>query len=186
MTSATIDRPAAIRLALRDLVAEHGFHGASMGAVARRAGVAAGTAYVHYQSKEELVIATYLEIKVELGAAVLAGYPADAPPKERWQHLLTTAYRFLEADPARARFLSQLEESPFYEEAHARHVDRGDPLSEIAAQPDIAQLLVPVPPPVIYGLSLGVAVRLIASGVRLSGSELDQLVESTWRAVTIP
>ena len=45
--SPTTDRPAAIRRALRDLVAERGFHGASMGAVAKEAGVAAGTAYVH-------------------------------------------------------------------------------------------------------------------------------------------
>ncbi len=36
----TVDRPAAIRRALRDLVAERGFHGASMGAVAKAAGVA--------------------------------------------------------------------------------------------------------------------------------------------------
>ena len=47
-----VDRPALIRKALRDLVAERGFHGASMGAVAQVAGVATGTAYVHYVSKE--------------------------------------------------------------------------------------------------------------------------------------
>jgi AcrR family transcriptional regulator len=41
------DRAAAVRAALRTLVAERGFHGASMGAVAREAGVATGTAYVH-------------------------------------------------------------------------------------------------------------------------------------------
>ena len=35
----TTDRPAAIRTALRDLVAEHGFHGTSMSAIARAAGV---------------------------------------------------------------------------------------------------------------------------------------------------
>ena len=57
-----IDRPAAIRLALRDLVADRGFHGASMSDVARRARVAVGTAYVHYESKEELVYATYLAV----------------------------------------------------------------------------------------------------------------------------
>ena len=34
-----------------------GFHGASMGAVAREAGVATGTAYTHYASKDDLVLA---------------------------------------------------------------------------------------------------------------------------------
>ena len=51
----SVDRPAAIRRALRDLVAERGFHGASMGAVAKAARVATGTAYVHYESKEGAV-----------------------------------------------------------------------------------------------------------------------------------
>ena len=75
-----VDRPAAIRRALRNLVAERGFHGASMGAVAKEAGVATGTAYVHYESKEELVYATYLEIKAGLSAAVMTGFDSTAEP----------------------------------------------------------------------------------------------------------
>ncbi|MGZ4707901.1 MAG: TetR/AcrR family transcriptional regulator, partial [Acidimicrobiales bacterium] len=58
-----VDRAAAVRAALRTLVARNGFHGASMSAVAAEAGVGTGTAYVHYASKDELVLATYLEVK---------------------------------------------------------------------------------------------------------------------------
>ena len=187
MTGTTsIDRPAAIRRALRDLVATRGFHGASMSAIANDAGVATGTAYVHYASKEELVYATYLEIKQELGTAVLNGYDESAPPFERWRHVLRSAFEFLGAEPERARFLSQLEESPFHEEAHARLVAQGDPLVEVASRPDMAELLIALPTTVIYALSLGVAVRLIAAGNRLTSDELDELVRATWRAVTKP
>ncbi len=182
----TVDRPAAIRRALRDLVAERGFHGASMGAVAKAAGVAAGTAYVHYASKEELVYATYLEIKAELSEAVLAEFDESVEPQERWRHVLTEAYEFMSEEPGRARFLSQLEESPFYEEAHARLVAAGDPLAAMATAEDMTALLVPLPGEVIYALSFGVAVRLIAAGVLLKPEEVDLLVEATWRAVTVP
>ena len=184
--SPTTDRPAAIRRALRDLVAERGFHGASMGAVAKEAGVAAGTAYVHYESKDELVFATYLEIKAGLSAAVLEDFDASASPFDQWAHMLTTAYRFFAAEPERARFLSQLEESPYYEEAHARLVAAGDPLAEAARSEKFQSLVVDLPGEVIYALSLGVAVRLIAAGVRLKDEELDTLVSATWRAVTRP
>ncbi|MDJ0665551.1 MAG: helix-turn-helix domain-containing protein, partial [Acidimicrobiia bacterium] len=135
-----LDRPAAIRRALRDLVAERGFHGASMGAIAKEAGVATGTAYVHYESKEELVFATYLELKAELGAAVLADHNESAPPSERWHDILTKAYGFLAEEPERARFLTQLEESPYYEEAHSRLIAAGDPLVEMASDDAIASL----------------------------------------------
>lgn len=155
-----------------------------MGAVAKEAGVATGTAYVHYQSKEELVYATYLEIKAELGVAVLATLDESDEPQERWRHILIQSYRFLSEEPERARFLSQLEESPFFEEAHARLVAAGDPLAETATAEDLAALLIPLPVEVIYALSFGVAVRLIASGVQLKPKELDLLVDATWRAVT--
>ena len=181
-----VDRPAAIRRALRNLVAERGFHGASMGAVAKEAGVATGTAYVHYESKEELVYATYLEIKAELSAAVMAGLDETAQPFEAWHHILTTSYEYLAEEPERARFLTQLEESPFYEEAHARLMAMGDPLYEAAQAEEMVGLLVPLPTEVIYALSFGVAVRLIAAGVQLKTEEVDLLVDATWRAVTRP
>lgn len=181
-----IDRPAAIRRALRDLVAKQGFHGTSMSAVAKAAGVATGTAYVHYESKEELVYATYLELKNELSAAVLADFDESAEPGIRWHHLLTKAYRFLANEPERARFLTQLEESPYYEEAHSRLMDAGDPLAEMGRSEDITDLLVPLPYEVIYALSFGVAVRLTAAGVQLEPAEVDMLVDATWRAVAKP
>jgi AcrR family transcriptional regulator len=42
-----MDRAAAVRSALRTLVARNGFQGASMSAVADKAGVATATAYTH-------------------------------------------------------------------------------------------------------------------------------------------
>ena len=70
--SPPVDRAALVRDALRRVVAERGFHGASMSAVAKAAGVATGTAYVHYESKDELVIAAYLELKQQLGLIAAA------------------------------------------------------------------------------------------------------------------
>ncbi len=68
-SNSTIDCTAALRQALRTLVARHGLHGASMSAIAKEAGVAQGTAYVHYESKEQLLVAAYLELKREMGTS---------------------------------------------------------------------------------------------------------------------
>src|SRR5262249_28622624 len=78
MTTAPLARAAAVRSALRTRVARNGFHGASMSAVAREAGVATGTAYTHYASKDELVLAAYRETKAQLGAAATAGLDTSA------------------------------------------------------------------------------------------------------------
>ena len=73
-------------------------------------------------------------LKAGLAEAVLAAYDATASPFEQWRHILTTSYAFLAEEPERARFLSQLEESPYYEEAHARLAEAGrNPCSAVAS-----------------------------------------------------
>lgn len=49
----------ALRNSAAELFAAHGWHGTTMAAVARRAGVSAGTAYVYFPSKFALLLAVY-------------------------------------------------------------------------------------------------------------------------------
>jgi len=180
------DRAAAVRTALRKLVAERGFHGASMGAVAREAGVATGTAYVHYASKDELVLAAFLETKQRLGeAALAAGGDEDLSPAERFCAIWTGVYRFFATKPEEARFLIQVEGSPYGQLAHEAAMAReDDPLVATAAAPDIARLLEPLPLEVLYEIGLAPAVRLAARGIELSEADLDRTARACWRAVS--
>lgn len=179
-----VDRAGAVRAALRRLVARHGFHGASMSAVAREAGVATGTAYVHYASKEELILATYVEVKQQLGQAAAASADEVGDPHERFADLWLGAYWYLAEDADRARFLLQVENSPYADVAHERAMDAGDdPLSRAVAAPDLAGRLADLPPLVLYDLGLGPAVRLAAGAHRMDESHLREVVECCWRAV---
>lgn len=77
-------RRAILDAALR-LLARSGLHNTPMSALAREAGVAAGTLYLYFPSKEALINALYLEL-IEDRARATAAAPADAPPSERlWQ-----------------------------------------------------------------------------------------------------
>jgi hypothetical protein len=76
--------------------------------------------------------------------------------------------------------------SPYYREAFRRLQEQGDRLHDEAARPDVAALLVDLPTETIYTLSLGVAVRLVASAIPLTPDQIDTLVEATWRAVSRP
>ncbi len=179
-----VDRPARIRRALRSLVAERGFHGASMQAVAKAAGVAAGTAYVHYGSKDELVIDAYRELKAELSAAAVDGIDLALAPPQRFLAIWGNIHRFLAAEPDRARFLLQVDVSPYASTAHEAYVERHpeDPLGQ--AVEDVADLLVDLPPLVLFDLAVGPAIRLVATGVELDAEALDRLARSCWRAVS--
>ncbi len=187
MTAAPPDRAAAVRAALRILVARNGFHGASMNAIAREAGVATGTAYTHYASKDELVLAAYRETKAALGLAITAGLDRDQPAERRFHALWLACYQYVKAHPDHGRFLLQVEHSPYHRAAHeAALADAQDPLLAQAALPDVAPRLLPLPPDVLYELALGPAVRLAAGDLDLTEAQLEQTAEACWRAVSRP
>lgn len=179
-----VDRPAAVRAALYRLVARHGFHGASMGAVAKEAGVATGTAYVHYPSKSALVLATYLEVKGALVDAAVAAVDPAAPAETQFQQLWAGAHRHLADDPDRARFLVQVDSSPYADAAQQRATEsHGDPLQDPSVR-HLVERFVDLPLPVLYDLALGPLVRLVASGADLPRHMEATLVRACWRAIS--
>lgn len=185
-TAQKLDRASAVRNALCSLVARKGFHGASMSAVAAEAGVATGTAYVHYSSKDDLVFATYLEVKRALGEAAVGGGGASASPEERFVGMWSAIYRHLTANPDHARFLVQVDSSPYAQVAHQKALEvAGDPLVAAAAAPDMAKRLAPFPLLVLYELGFGPAVRMAASGVDLADADVQGVAKACWKAVSI-
>ncbi len=181
---AKLDRAALVRRALVELVAEGGFHGAAMAAVAERAGVATGTAYVHYSSKDELVLAAYREVKTELGAVAAAATGSD--PRARFIALWRAIFDHCAADPFIARFLVQVDASPYAAAAHdAVMNDPQNELALLAAAEDMQPLIADLPGEVLYDLGLAPAVRMAA---RQDGSvrcvDLDTMASACWRAVT--
>lgn len=181
----SLDRASAVRAALRRLVAAHGFHGASMSAVAREANVATGTAYVHYTSKDDLVLAAYREAKRDLGLAAARAVDPSDPPEQRFLDLWAAALRHLVDHPEDARFLQQADASPYAAEVHAQGLQaEDDPLVVEATRPDLAGLLAPLPLEVLYDLAFGPAVRQAASGIPLDDPERTVLARACWRAIT--
>ena len=85
---------------------ERGFHGTAVPQVAKQAGIAAGTIYHYFPSKEALVNALYRHCKMQVAARVLGGFPGGAPVREQfeamWREMVdfarsnATAFAFLE------------------------------------------------------------------------------------------
>ncbi len=156
-----------------------------MSAVAERAGVAAGTAYVHYDSKDELLIATYEEVKRELAGAAVSRLDRQASLEDQFLQLWHDAYRHLAEDPARARYIIQMEASPYADAAHRRVMEGQDPLVEASAE--MARYVVDLPPMVVWDLGFGPAIRLAAKPDReLDEAGLDTLARACLRAVRRP
>ena len=62
-----------------ELIVEHGFQGATMSMIAARAGVAAGTSYLYFESKDVLIKELYREIEEKIRAFLQEGYSTEMP-----------------------------------------------------------------------------------------------------------
>jgi TetR/AcrR family transcriptional regulator, multidrug resistance operon repressor len=183
MTPATgsFDRAAAARRAAVELIAERGLHSTSVAEVAKRAGVAAGTIYVHYPSKEALVAAAFVEAKDQMAEAAVAELDADAPPLERFVQMWRQMHAHLAGDPAVARFVLQLEVLPMSIPA-----DTGSVLYEAALAPDMVDHYVDLPLLVLWELGMGPAIRAAATPLDppLDDDALQRIARACWRAIT--
>jgi len=77
-----VDKREAILAAARRLIARSGLHNTPMSALAREAGVAAGTLYLYFPSKEAMINALYLELLDDQFRSATATAPPDAAPSE--------------------------------------------------------------------------------------------------------
>jgi TetR/AcrR family transcriptional regulator, repressor of fatR-cypB operon len=88
-----------------ELFAERGFYGTAIPDIAAKAGIAAGTIYRHFASKEALVNELYRRSKLALGAALLTGVPTDTNLRAQFHHLWWALVEFEREQPLAFAFL---------------------------------------------------------------------------------
>lgn len=98
-------RRALIEAAAREVFAEHGYHAASIGEIARRAGITKPTLYDHFPSKQDLHLALLRGQRDELFAYVVARLWSAGTPRERVRSAVDAYFRYVEEHPYAWRML---------------------------------------------------------------------------------
>jgi TetR/AcrR family transcriptional regulator, repressor of fatR-cypB operon len=115
--------------ALRCFV-DRGFHGTAIPQIAQRAGVAAGTIYHYFPSKEALVNALYRKWKSDVAQRVFMAFPQGASPREQFRVLWNEMVAFAAAHPDAFAFI-ELHNHSSYLDAESAAIDRN--LKDFAA-----------------------------------------------------
>jgi AcrR family transcriptional regulator len=79
-------------------IAEKGL-AASIAAIAKGAGLAEGTIFTYFSSKDDLLNELYVSLKTEAYGRIHAGFPNDAALRERAQHIWTEYLRWAMEKP---------------------------------------------------------------------------------------
>ncbi len=184
------DKRFAVIHAALDLVAEHGFHGAPMAAVADRADVAAGTIYRYFENKDALIVETYRFLEKALNDVITEGYPAEGSVRDRYLHVGRALVRHLIDSPREFRFLEQFRISPYgasrRRELLLEKADRNVVL-ELFEEGRREGIVKDLPVPVLMALAFGPLMQLCRDAtlglVTLDDRLLAESVEACWDAV---
>ncbi|WPP52106.1 TetR/AcrR family transcriptional regulator [Catalinimonas niigatensis] len=103
-----------------DLIKQHGFHGCPMSSVAKNAGVAAGTIYHYFESKDQLICELFTYTRGKMISILREGDDENKPYEERFFALWNNLFRFYVEEPHSYKFFEQFVNSPYYNKSHDR------------------------------------------------------------------
>jgi AcrR family transcriptional regulator len=182
------DKGEAILGAALDLFVERGFHGTSVPSVAERAGVAAGTIYHYFDSKEALVNAVFKRWKADISARVLADFPFDRPPREQFRTVWERMADFAIAHPKELAFL-ELHHHASYLDQESRDIEHQivDFGIEMVKRAQAAEALKPLAAPLLMefanGAFLGVFRAALEGRLPLDKPMLMDAERCCWEAL---
>ncbi|WP_175922629.1 TetR/AcrR family transcriptional regulator [Burkholderia latens] len=111
------DKHDAILAAAARALAEDGAS-ATTARIARLAGVAEGTVFTYFETKDVLLNALYLSLKADMRDAMMTGFPEHAPAEQAMRHAWNGYVSWGVANPDGRRALQQLGVSGRIDDAH--------------------------------------------------------------------
>lgn len=120
-----MDKKQLILNAALKLFVEQGFHGTPTSKIAKEAGVANGTLFHHFKTKDDLIIALYLHLKSGMGHAILKELGEGSDFKTVFKSMyLSNLYGMLE-EPLAFKYIMQFKTSPYYAKIQEMNIDDG-------------------------------------------------------------
>lgn|GEM_PF-2028056 len=106
------------------LILDSGFDAFTMQSLARACGIAAGTIYRYFSSKEVLVNSIYMDIKSEMAAEIERAWEVAASEPGALRAVFSAYLRYCTRQPERMLFVEQFHHSKFLRVEVAKDADR--------------------------------------------------------------
>jgi AcrR family transcriptional regulator len=110
-----MDKKDSIINAALKLFVDNGFHGTATGKIAQEAGVANGTLFNYFKSKDELVIALYVSVKEDMADFLLKNTSNSDNLKEIMKSQFLASLFWALDNQLKFRFIQQFHTSPYLE-----------------------------------------------------------------------
>lgn len=139
-----------ILAATLEIVGRQGLAGLAMEAVARAAGVATGTVYTYFESKEALLNALYVATKGSIAREVFQAPGPGEPVRPAFERMCVAYLRFVVERRAELVFMQEFARSPFVSAGAREQASRAaEPLVRLLERGKAEALLKDLPTPLM-------------------------------------
>ena len=107
------EKEAALFEATVKLVNEIGFASSSVSKIAREAGVSPSTLYVFFKNKEDLLVSTYIDIKLDISRAMLNNFDDSLPIRDILRNVWQRMFLYINNNSENYQFVEQFANSPY-------------------------------------------------------------------------
>lgn len=184
------DRRESILDAALHCFVERGFHGTAIPQIAEKAGIAAGTIYHYFDSKEALVNALYRTWKGVVAQRVFTAFPQTASPREQFRVMWHEMVAFALGAPTAFAFI-ELHNHASYLDAESIAIDRNvkDFARVVIERAQREKLVKPLDAKVLMELMFGAFVGMMRAHwegrITLSDEVIRDAEQACWDAVAV-
>lgn len=182
------DKKEAIYWASVKLLHKNGFHSTPMSMIAKEAKVAAGTIYIYYKNKDDLLNNLYLEIKKKFSASLMEGVSESMPVRDAFEKVWRNSVNFKLKHIEEYSVMEQFRNSPFIK---METVEEGlkifQPFIRLVEKAKKEKIIKPVTLEVFFALFLSPAGEIVKAAMRnkdeLSEETISATFQGCWDAI---
>lgn len=192
-STTTPDKRALILDAALGLLASKGFHGFSIKQLADRAGLAAGTVYLYFEDREDLIRQLHSDIIQKVAGQLFIDHDPSQPLALQYRHICARYWHFCLANPQITLSKVQFDHLPpevlRLQQEDVRSAAR--PLLELFQKGRAAGEIKPLPDEVLASLGVEpystLARKQILGLLNMDDRALAGVIDATWDSIsTVP
>jgi AcrR family transcriptional regulator len=162
-----------------------------MADIAKKAGVAAGTIYRYFESKDVLITELHRELTDKINVVLQEGYPSGKPLREKFLYLFREILQYFIKNPVHCRYLEQYFNSPYgislrRDRLISESSNQGI-MMDIFDQGIEKQILKELPKAVLISLAFGPLTSLVREQslgfINFDENLIKQTAEACWDAI---
>lgn len=187
MNIQSMDKRAQILATITEIIASEGVTGSPMSQLAKKSGVATGTIYHHFKSKEDIINEVYISIKKNFKVIIEEVKAKQLDFEEEFKGVWLGFYHYFANHPTQFKFIQQVDHSPIITpETHTTCEKYLHPVFEFYQKGIDENILIDMDIMLIGHLTydnIFTMVNLKLKGFQITQRILQQAVDFSWRGI---